>query len=235
MKFNADRRCVIIISFLLCAFVFPLSGFAGTLPKGFVYVKDVIPDAVIELRYCSDDNFVGRRVDGYVKPRCIMTEDAAKALKRVQEDLKCFSLGIKIYDAYRPQRAVNHFVRWARDLNDRKMKVKYYPSEAKATLFKKGYIAHKSGHSRGSTVDLTIVSFDKTGTFRELDMGTGFDFFSTTSWPDDPTMTPGQRAHRMLLQTVMEKQGFKPYSKEWWHFTLTNEPYPDTYFDFPIE
>jgi D-alanyl-D-alanine dipeptidase len=202
------------------------------LPEGFVYLEQVIPDVVLELRYFSDDNFVGRRVDGYLAPRCIISRKGAEALKKVQEDLKPFGLGLKIFDAYRPQQAVNHFIRWAQDLTDLKTKPAYYPRVNKEHLFSDGYIARRSGHSRGSTVDLTIVNLaDK----REIDMGTGFDWFGPESWPEDPAASSSQRAHRLLLRTLMIKQGFKPYSKEWWHFTLENEPFPETYFDFPVK
>ena len=204
------------------------------MPNGFVYLDTVIPDVVLDMRYHTNDNFVGKRIDGYRKPRCIITKEAAQALRAVQDDLKRFSLGLKIFDAYRPQRAVDHFVRWAADLQDTKMKSKYYPDVKKSELFEKGYIFGKSGHSRGSTVDLTIVNLDGEQPI-ELDMGTGFDLFSTKSWPEDASMTPQQRANRMLLQLVMEKHGFKSYAKEWWHFTLQPEPYPDTYFDFQVE
>ncbi len=211
-----------------------VAGQANALPEGFVYLTEVISDAKVELRYYTTDNFIGERIDGYSEPRCILTKAAAGALKRVQEDLKPFGLGLKIYDAYRPQRAVNHFVRWAKDLQDTRMKSKFYPEVEKRDLFSQGYIAEKSSHTRGSTVDLTIVSIDSKTMAGELDMGTGFDLFSPQSWPDNLSMSPAQRAHRLLLQTLMKKHGFNPYPQEWWHFTLKNEPYPDTYFDFPV-
>lgn len=222
---------------LLAFFYFSLlSAFAAAsdLPEGFVYLKDFIPDVVLEMRYCTDDNFIGKPVDGYHSPQCVISKEAALALKKVQDDLKRFSLSLKIYDAYRPQSAVDHFVRWAKDIKDTKMKERYYPDVEKKNLFRDGYIASKSSHSRGSAVDLTIVFFDETGNACELDMGTGFDFFSPESWPVDPTMKPDERACRMLLQLIMEKHGFRHYEKEWWHFTLDNEPYPDTYFDFAV-
>ena len=199
--------------------------------EGFVYVDDIIPDVVVELRYHSHDNFLGRPVNGYLSSRCIMTREAAEALGRVQLDLKRFGLGVKIFDAYRPGRAVDCFVRWARDFSDTKMKAHYYPHVAKKDLFKEGYIALESSHSRGSTVDLTIVARGRGGNFKELDMGSGFDFFGPVSWPSDLSVTPVQRAHRMLLQKVMVEHGFVHYQKEWWHFTLKNEPFPNTYFD----
>jgi zinc D-Ala-D-Ala dipeptidase len=205
------------------------------LPDGFVYVETVIPDIKIELRYFTGDNFIGSPVDGYLKPSCILTKEAAAALKEAQEELNTFGLGLKIYDAYRPQQAVDHFVRWAKDLRDTKMKDYYYPNVEKGNLFHDGYIAQKSSHSRGSTVDLTIISFKESEANTDIDMGTTFDFFDTRSWPNDLSISASQRAHRLLLQMIMKKHGFESYPKEWWHFTLKNEPYPDTYFDFPIE
>ena len=203
------------------------------LPKGFVYVDHVVPDIQIDMRYAARDNFVGEKIDGYLQARPILTQEAANALKKVQQELQAFGLGLKLFDAYRPQRAVDHFVRWAGDLKDTRTKKGFYPDVRKEDLFSEGYIAQRSGHSRGSTVDLTIVSLDD-ATDVDLDMGGSFDFFGPQSWPAFKGISPAQRAHRMLLQAVMKKHGFRPYSKEWWHFTLENEPYPDTYFDFPI-
>jgi D-alanyl-D-alanine dipeptidase len=205
------------------------------LPDGFVYVEQEVPEIRLELRYHTKDNFVGDRIEGYLAPRCILTRQAAEALKGVQKDLAAFGLALKIYDAYRPQRAVEHFVRWAKDLPDTRMKSEYYPEVEKKDLFSQAYIADKSGHTRGSAVDVTIVFVDSDGAVRELDMGTGFDLFSPRSWPQDPSMTPEQRAHRMLLQSLMTKHGFEPYPQEWWHFKLRNEPFPETYLDFPVQ
>lgn len=201
------------------------------LPPGFVDVKKAVPGVVVELRYATPNNFLGTPVDGYESSRAVISEPAAQALARVQADLKVFGLGLKIFDAYRPQRAVDHFVRWARDPGDTRNKAQYYPDVDKRDLFKLDYIAERSGHSRGSTVDLTLVSLTDA---QELDMGSGFDFFGVESWPDHPTLSTQQRANRMLLQQVMTRHGFKPYPKEWWHFTLIDEPYPDTYFDFVV-
>jgi D-alanyl-D-alanine dipeptidase len=203
-------------------------------PDGFVYLDGAVPGIVVELRYFGSDNFVGRRVDGYGHNRTILSAPAAKALAGVQASLGPFGLGLKVFDAYRPQRAVDHFVRWAKDLDDRKTKAKFYPDVAKKTLFKEGYIAAKSSHSRGSTVDLTIVYKDADGKMRELDMGSPWDFFSPISWPTSMAVTAQQCANRALLQSVMTAHGFASYEQEWWHFTLKNEPYPDTYFDFPL-
>lgn len=207
----------------------------GELPKGFVYVDEVIPDIIIELRYYSGHSFVGETVDGYLKPRCILTREAAEALTKVQKALRPFGLGLKVFDAYRPQQAVDHFVRWAKDLDDTRMKQEFYPEVDKRNLFKDGYIASRSSHSRGSTVDLTIVSLQSGGPPKELDMGTGFDFFGPESWPHHSGTPADRRAHRMLLHILMEMNGFEFYPKEWWHFTLKNEPFPESYFNFPIQ
>jgi len=214
------------------AFPMPVSA-NSSLPKGFVYVRDIVPNLVLDLRYFGNNNFIGEKIDGYRADVCIIHGDAAKALAGVQAELKPFGLGLKIFDAYRPQSAVDHFVRWAKDLSDIRMKAEFYPDVDKKDLFKEGYIASKSGHSRGSTIDLTIISLS--GNHQELDMGSGFDFFGPISWPLSPLVTPEQRANRMLLQTLMVKHGFKPYKKEWWHFTLEQEPFADTYFDFFVE
>ena len=208
---------------------------ASALPFGFVYLSDVAPTIVLDMRYANSDNFIGTPIEGYINPVAITTKEAAVALNNVQTDLQRFGLGLKIYDAYRPQRAVDHFVRWAKDLTDVRKQTEYYPKVAKEVLFQEGYIASKSGHSRGSTFDLTLVSIDNNGVPRELDMGSPFDFFDPKSGSEYADLTATQRANRLLLKTVMEKQGFKPYPKEWWHFTLKEEPYPDTYFNFVIE
>ena len=206
---------------------------AWALPDGFVYVDEAIPDIQVELRYATDHNFVGRPVDGYQGRRAILSQPASAALAKVQADLKPFGLGLKIFDAYRPQRAVDHFVRWARNTADTRMKAEFYPEVDKRHLFRDDYIAERSGHSRGSTVDLTVVDLAPPHT--ALDMGTGFDFFGPASWPTHPDLTAPQRANRLLLQTLMVQHGFRPYPKEWWHFTLNGEPYPESYFDFPVE
>lgn len=228
-----------LVAFLLLFSLFvPLRSVAdpvnAALPTGFVYVDELIPDLRVELRYAGAHNFVGRRIDGYLGHRPILTREAALALRGVQEELRRFGLGLKLYDAYRPQRAVDHFVRWANDPKDSRMKEEFYPRVRKEDLFRDDYIARRSGHSRGSSVDIGIVSLDAAAG-RDLDMGSAFDFFGTESWPEYPRLSPEQRAHRMLLQTVMKKHGFRPYPREWWHFTLENEPYPDTCFDFPVQ
>ncbi len=204
----------------------------AVLPQGFVYVDALIPNIKLDMSYCTEQNFVGKPINGYLKPRAILTRAATDALNAVQNELATFGLGLKIFDAYRPQRAVDHFVRWAADADDTLMKSKHYPHIDKAKLIGEGYILSHSGHSRGSTVDLTLVSLNRG---EDLDMGGIFDFFSPESWAAAPTPTPPQRAHRMLLQVLMEQHGFVHYPKEWWHFTLKNEPYPGTYFDFPVQ
>lgn len=205
------------------------------LPDGFVDLQQIIPAIQLDMRYYGNHNFVGERIDGYRAPRALLTRQAAEALKSVQQELAAFGLGLKIFDAYRPQQAVGHFARWAEDISDMRMKAEFYPEVDKRILFQEGYIARKSGHSRGSTVDLTLAPLNASDPTAELDMGTGFDLFSPRSWPNSLDATPSQRAHRLLLRTVMEKYGFKPYDKEWWHFTLINEPFSDTYFDFPVQ
>ena len=201
------------------------------LPDGFCYLDQYLPGAAYEVRYYGDNNFVGQPVDGYEAPRVILTIPAAQALAGVQQDLAPFGLGLKFFDGYRPQRAVDHFVRWAADLSDTKMKARFYPGVDKANLFRDGYIASRSGHSRGSTVDLTVVDL---ATGAELDMGTPFDFFGPLSAGESPDAPAQARANRMLLRQAMENRGFLPYAEEWWHFTLADEPFPETYFDFPV-
>ena len=207
-------------------------GTSQELPKGFSYVKDFAPSIQKELRYCSHNNFMGVPVDGYEEPVLITSTKTAMALAKVQKELVKKGLSLKVFDAYRPQTAVNHFVRWARIPDDTLTKKQYYPDVNKRHLFKLGYIATKSGHSRGSSVDLTIVHI---ATNTELDMGSPYDFFGVISHPDYKNLTKQQKANRYLLRKVMVANGFRPYKNEWWHFTLNNEPFPKTYFDFPIK
>ena len=201
-------------------------------PDDFVYLLDLEPSIKIELRYFSNNNFIGQPIDGYHRSTIIVSKPTAIALQKVQNDLEQKGLGLKIFDAYRPQQAVNHFVRWAKVLNDTLMKQSYYPDVPKSELFKRGYIASKSGHSRGSTVDLMLIDLD---TGNELDMGSPYDFFGVQSHPFYKKITDKQRKNRMLLRRVMLKNGFKPYENEWWHFTLRDEPFPNQYFDFPVK
>lgn len=203
------------------------------LPPGFVDAAAWIPDLAVDLRYLGDDNFVGRPIAGYEEARVILTEPAARALRAVQGELRRFGLGLLVYDAYRPSRAVAEFLSWARDPDDIATKVRFYPDVAKSDLIRKGYIAVRSSHSRGSTVDVTLVGREGEHGM-PLDMGSGFDLFSPISWPSSSAVPPPARAHRLLLREVMTKHGFAPYPQEWWHFTLAGEPFPDTYFDFPV-
>jgi D-alanyl-D-alanine dipeptidase len=204
---------------------------AFTLPEGFVYITDVIPTALLEIRYYGENNFMGTRVDGYEAPTAILTAEAAAALKVAADILAEQGYQIKVFDAYRPQRAVNHFMRWAQDLDDQKMKEAFYPDVDKSLLFELGYIAEKSGHTRGSTVDLTLVYM---ATGEEVDMGSGFDLLGEISHHDTDLVGPAQLANRNILRAAMEAAGFIAYPKEWWHYTLADEPYPDTYFDFEV-
>ncbi|OIQ37604.1 MAG: peptidase M15 [Bacteroidetes bacterium MedPE-SWsnd-G1] len=202
------------------------------LPKGFNYVKDQIPSIQIELRYYSTNNFVGDTINGYNDDKLILSKRATTALKKVQTELKGRGLGLKVFDAYRPQRAVDHFAAWALQLNDTLKKQQFYPEVAKQHLFNLGYIAYKSGHTRGSTLDLTLIDLE---TGKEIDMGSPWDFFGKESWVENNDLCKKQRKNRKRLQKVMLKHGFKNYEKEWWHFTLKDEPFPDTYFDYVIE
>jgi len=222
-------KSINILLILICAFTIHSS---SQLPKGFVYVKDHIPDITLELRYFCSDNFVGTHIDGYEAEKCILSLPATLALQKVQVDLKKQNLGIKVFDAYRPQQAVDHFRRWARDLSDTLMKQDYYPTVAKKDLFRLEYIATKSRHSSGSTVDVTIIDLK---TKKELDMGSSYDFFGKISWIAYQNLTKVQLQNRKLLQDVMQKNGFRNYPQEWWHFTLRGEPYRNQYFDFIIE
>jgi D-alanyl-D-alanine dipeptidase len=199
-------------------------------PISFVDAAAVAPGLIVEARYFGGHNFVGRPIEGYERPVCLLTREAADALAIVARDLATMRLVLKAFDCYRPTRAVAHFMRWAQNLSDLAGKAEFYPDVDKRNLFRDGYIAERSGHSRGSTVDLTIASADG----RELDMGTPFDLFSPKSWPSDRSVSPVARANRDLLATAMTRRGFAPYDKEWWHFTLAREPYPKTYFDFPV-
>ena len=209
----------------------------------FVTITDVVPDALLEIRYYSTYNFVGARVDGYLQPTALLTRRAADSLRAVSDDLKAQGYIIKIFDAYRPQMAVDHFVRWAADIPDTVTKQYFYPDVDKSRLFELEYIMEKSGHTRGSTVDLTL--FDMRAE-KDVDMGATFDWFGDESHPDcggnpetgeyrpNDTLTAEQFANRMILRNAMLRHGFKPLDSEWWHFTLCDEPYPDTYFTFPV-
>lgn len=242
---------LILIFFL----TFSIHLFTQDIPAGFIEIRDVIPDIILDLRYLTNHNFLGVPVDGYKAEKCYITKTAADSLAKVQNELRRFSLSLKIYDVYRPQQAVNHFVRWAKDLSDTLTKKEFYPTVDKSRLFIDGYIAEKSGHSRGSTIDLTIVpiplpyqpefdinnqcecfeSTDKRFKDNSIDMGTGFDCFNSLSHTENAALSQQQRANRLLLKSIMDKYGFKNLEEEWWHFTLRNEPFPNTYFDFEIK
>ena len=198
----------------------------------FVMLADAVPDAILEIRYFGTYNFVGTRIDGYLEPTALLTREAADSLQAVSKDVMALGYRLKIYDAYRPQKAVDHFVRWAANIPDTLMKPYFYPDLDKSVLFAKGYIAKKSGHTRGSTVDLTLFDMN---TEKEVDMGGTFDWFGPESHPDFRGITPAQFANRMILRRAMMRHGFKPISSEWWHFTLKNEPFPNTYFTFPVK
>lgn len=199
--------------------------------SGFVLLSEAVPDAILEIRYYSTYNFVGDRIDGYEDPVALLTKEAAAALRAVSDDVAARGYRLKIYDAYRPQMAVSHFMRWALDFEDTRMKAYFYPELEKDVLFPLGYIAEHSGHSRGSTVDLTLFDMN---TGKEVDMGGTFDYFGDLSHPDYTGITEEQFANRMILREAMLAHGFKPLMEEWWHFTLENEPYPDTYFTFRV-
>lgn len=218
----------ISLYFIIFFFSFP---YCTEIPEGFVYIKDLVTNIKIDLKYYTKHNFVGKKIIGYNSPVAISTKETALALKEIQKDLKHFNYGLKIFDSYRPQQAVDHFVRWAKN-NNRKMKSSHYPNVKKIHLFKEGYIASKSGHTRGSTVDLTIIDLNNG---KELDMGTIYDYFGKESWIDYTGLTVHQRKNRLLLQSVMNKYGFKSLKEEWWHFTLSNEPFPNKYFNFMVE
>ena len=198
---------------------------------GFVSVGEAIPEVLLDIRYYSSFNFIGERIDGYEQPVALLTREAAQALKAVSSEAMDLGYRLKIFDAYRPQRAVDRFVRWAKDPADIRMKRYFYPELEKKNIIPQHYIAEYSGHSRGSTVDLTL--FDMV-TQQDLDMGGTFDFFGEKSHPDYPGVSEKQHANRMLLQRLMVRHGFRPLQSEWWHFMLENEPWPDTYFTFPV-
>ena len=200
--------------------------------KNFVEVKAVIPDLIQEIRYFTDHNFVGRRIEGYQDSVALMTREGAEALKKAADELREKGYRIKIYDAYRPDEAVQHFRRWVGDMKDQKMKDEFYPEVDKETLFKQGYISSRSKHCHGSTVDMTLCDLDG----NDIDMGGHFDFFSETSHSNyTETLTEEQKNNRAILRTAMENNGFKIAGTEWWHFSLINEPYPETSFNFPVK
>ena len=197
----------------------------------FVLIKDIIPDVILDIRYFSENNFIGRRIDGYEEPAALLTREAAEALKQAADEFRKNGLLIKVFDGYRPQKAVSHFMRWAADPDDVRNQADYYPDLDKRVLIPQGFIAEHSGHTRGSTIDMTLCHAE---TGAELDMGGPFDFFGELSHPDYKGITEQQYANRQYLREVMMRHGFRPLEEEWWHFTLAEEPFPDTYFTFPV-
>ncbi|KQC09276.1 MAG: D-alanyl-D-alanine dipeptidase [Smithella sp. SDB] len=247
---------VLLIFISACCPLTPHKADTNKMPDSFIDIQKVIPDILLDIRYYGHNNFLGEKVDGYLAPKCYLTKEAAQALAEVQKELAPFSLSLKVYDCYRPQRAVDHFVRWAKEIENTKTMKEFYPTVDKRNLFKDGYIAEKSSHSRGSTVDLTIVPLpvpqqaeyipgqqlfecylpaEKRFADNSIDMGTGFDCFHELSHTANVNIGRQQKINRLVLKSLMEKHGFKNYDMEWWHYTLNNEPYPDTYFDFAIE
>jgi D-alanyl-D-alanine dipeptidase len=233
----------------------PAPASAAAPASEFVALSDVAPSILQDIRYATRHNFVGQRIDGYLEPTCILTRQAASGLRQAQAQVLRQGYTLKVYDCYRPQRAVDHFVRWAKDLADEKMKAEFYPNVEKDRLFEEGYIAEKSGHSRGSTMDLTLVKLpprhqrpylpgeplkpcfapqDQRFPDNMVDMGTGYDCFDPLAHTDNPAITGAARTNRDLLRTAMTAAGFRNLPEEWWHYTLNGEPFPDTYFDFPV-
>lgn len=198
--------------------------FAASPP--FVDVAEIAPQIVVDMRYAGANNFVGEKIAAYRRPKCLLSPPAAAAVAAAHQDLATMGLRLRVFDCYRPQRAVDHFIRWSKDEKDQATKSAYYPSIEKSALFQEGYIAEKSGHSRGSTIDVTIDG---------LDMGSPYDFFDPVSHTAAPAVSPQARANRLLLKRSMEARGFRNYDKEWWHFTLEHEPYTDQYFDVPVK
>ncbi len=221
-----------ISSLMFCIFIGPAIAQQSSLPKGFVYLDEVIPDVVLEVRYAGKNNFLGTPVTGYNRHTVILTAQAAKALQKVQKELKNQGYCLKVFDGYRPQRAVNHFISWAKINRDTLKKQQFYPDVDKKDLFNLGYISTRSGHSRGSTVDLTIID---ASTGKEIDMGGSYDFFGELSHHNYTLISEDQKNNRLLLKNIMMKQGFRPYTQEWWHYTYQPEPFPDTHFDFVVE
>jgi zinc D-Ala-D-Ala dipeptidase len=233
----------------LLALLSPTVGGADSLPDGFVALETIAPSIRQDMRYFGTHNFLGERVDGYYAPRCLLTRPAAEALVRAQALLEPQGLSLKVFDCYRPQRAVRDFLRWAKTPDDPVLRALYYPRLSKRDLLQQVYISDRSGHSRGSTVDLTIVwarSKPTAGAGHDgcsasaarrdgaLDMGSGFDCFDPVSNTADDSITTEQRANRMLLKSVMKRAGFHNYHREWWHYILNSEPYPETFFDFIV-
>ncbi len=217
--------------FFVAAFAPLFAGADVDVRPDFVRLREVDPSILQDIRYAGAHNFVGRPIRGYMAPECVLTREAAHALADAQADVKAYGLSLKVYDCYRPQRAVDDFVAWAKDPADLKMKKEFYPAVDKSELFKDGYIAAKSGHSRGSTLDLTLTVPDGVGGDAPLDMGVPFDYFDPLAHTANPAVGAVARRNRLLLKTLMEKHGFINLPEEWWHFTLAHEPYPGRFFD----
>ena len=224
-------HALLILAFVSLIALAPTAQGEPAPPAGFLDASAVVDELVVDMRYFGENNFVGTRIDGYERPRCLLTQAAAHALAVIQRNLQARGLGLKVFDCYRPVRAVAHFLRWAQNINDIKRKAEFYPDVDKRDLFRQGYLAVRSGHSRGSTVDLTLVRRTDRG---ELDMGTPYDFAGRASAISNASVGSEARKNRALLIGAMTRGGFRPYHKEWWHFTLANEPYPTSYFNFPV-
>ena len=212
--------------------LFSLQFVPAQIPESFEYITKEIPEIHLDIRYATKNNFMGRVVKGYASPKVVLTKKALIALKSAEADFKHIGLGIKVFDAYRPQRAVDDFMVWIKVENDTLMKKRYYPDLDKKDLVPQGYIAEKSGHSRGSTIDLSLIYLKGNKAGKELDMGGRWDFFGKQSNYDFPEINQKQKENRALLQKIMSEHGFIPYAQEWWHFSLAEEPFPTTYFDF---
>ena len=202
----------------------------GHLPEGFFYIDEWIDDCLTDAKYAEEDNFIGRPIAGYERALVIVSRPVRDGLIAAADRLRPQGLRLLLFDSYRPQRAVDDFCRWGAQAQDQRRKALHYPAVDKARMFEEGYIARRSSHTRGCAVDLTLA--DRDG--RPLDMGTRFDFMDPRSWPDSPDVTPAQRENRMRLRGAMLACGFLPYEREWWHFAVSPEPFPDTYFDFPV-
>lgn len=256
------RRFGAVAAALLLSAPQAAAGAPPAAPEEFVVLQDIAASILADIRYITPHNFTGEPVDGYREPLCILTRPAAEALLRAQQDFLEDGYTLKVYDCYRPQRAVNDFVAWAENMADQRMKAEFYPRVDKSVLFDDGYIAERSGHSRGSTLDVTLVPLSAAASAAvsyipgqplvdcaapqglrfpddSIDMGTGFDCFDTLANTADPRIGGDQAKNRLLLLEGLQRQGFVNYDKEWWHFTYApagvGEPYPDTYFDFPVE
>ncbi len=233
------------IRVLLCPLLFAVAGCTTTPPPtvspatdaesaGMVDIQSLVPDIRLDIRYAGHHNFVGVPIDGYDAPRCYLLRPVAEALQRVEKSLRTRHRRLQVFDCYRPVRAVQHFTRWVHDAQDQRNKAEFYPTLDKRQLMP-GYIAEHSGHSRGATVDLTVMQCDASGNdCVPLDMGTGFDYFGELAHTDSPNATAAQRHNRHLLRDAMQAQGFGNYADEWWHYTLRPEPDPRTAYDFPL-